>query len=55
MQFMMIVKSSDECETGKKPSDELVAAIGNYTQELRRAGVLVEAFQARGQLKGNAH
>lgn len=40
MQFMMIVKGS--CEAGKKPRDEVVTAVGNYTQELRKAGVLVE-------------
>jgi len=39
MQFMLIVKSS---ESVCKPSDELVAAVGSYTQELRKAGALVE-------------
>ena len=52
MQFMMIVKSSGDCETGKKPSDELIAAIGNYTQELRRAGVLVELSRLEASSKG---
>jgi len=52
MQFMMIVKSSGDCEAGKKPSDELLAAIGNYTQELRRAGVLVELSRLEASSKG---
>jgi hypothetical protein len=52
MQFMMIVKSSGDCEAGKMPSDELVAAIGNYTQELRRAGVLVELSRLEASAKG---
>jgi len=42
MQFMMIVKSSRGCEAGKRTSDEVITAVGNYTQELRKAGVLVE-------------
>jgi hypothetical protein len=42
MQFMLIVKTSGDFESGCKPSDELMAAVGNYTQELRKAGALVE-------------
>jgi hypothetical protein len=42
MQFMLIVKTSGDVDGGCKSSDELVAAVLNYTQELRRAGALVE-------------
>lgn len=52
MQFMMIVKSSRDCEAGKKPSDEVIAAVGNYTQELRKAGVLVELSRLETSSKG---
>jgi hypothetical protein len=52
MQFMIIVKSGKTCEEGKKPSDELIAAVGNYTQELRRAGVLVELSRLEASSKG---
>jgi hypothetical protein len=52
MQFMMIVKSSRDCEAGKRPSDELLAAIGNYTRELRKAGVLVELSRLEASSKG---
>ena len=52
MQFMIIVKSSRNCEAGKKPSDELVAAVGNYTQELRKAGALVELSRLEASSKG---
>jgi hypothetical protein len=52
MQFMIIVKSSGDCEAGKKPSDEIVAAVGNYTQELRKAGVLVELSRLEASSKG---
>jgi hypothetical protein len=52
MQFMIIVKSGRDCETGRGPSDEVVAAVGNYTQELRRAGVLVELSRLEASSKG---
>ena len=52
MQFMIIVKSSRNCEQGKMPSDELVAAVGNYTQELRKAGALVELSRLEASSKG---
>jgi len=52
MQFMMIVKSGGGCEAGKEPSDEVVAAVGNYTQELRKAGVLVELSRLEASSKG---
>jgi hypothetical protein len=52
MQFMIIVKSSRDCETGKRPSDQVVAAVGSYTQELRRAGVLVELSRLEASSKG---
>src|ERR1700676_3195260 len=52
MQFMIIVKSSRDCEAGKRPADEVLAAIGNYTQELRKAGVLVELSRLETSSKG---
>jgi len=52
MQFMIIVKSGRNCEAGKKPTDEVVAAVGSYTQELRRAGVLVELSRLEASSKG---
>ena len=52
MQFMIIVKSGRNCEAGKKPSDEVLTAVGNYTQELRRAGVLVELSRLEATSKG---
>ena len=60
MQFMLIVKTSGDSGDGSKCSDELVSAVGNYTQELRKAGALVELSRlhpsskgARVQLLGN--
>ena len=42
MRFMMIVKSNKDCEAGKMPSEELLAAMGKYNDELMRAGVLLD-------------
>lgn len=52
MQFMIIVKSGADCAAGKEPSEEVLAAVGNYTQELRRAGVLVEFSRLEASSKG---
>lgn len=52
MQFMIIVKSGRACEPGNRPSEELVAAVGSYTQELRKAGVLVELSRLEASSKG---
>lgn len=40
MHFMLIVKG--DCEASQSPQDEFAAAVMSYTQELRKAGVLVE-------------
>jgi hypothetical protein len=52
MQFMLIVKTSSEFESGCKPSDDLMTAVGNYTQELRKAGALVELSRLHPRSKG---
>jgi len=52
MQFMIIVKSGRDCEAGRKPSDEVINAVGNYTQELRKASVLVELSRLETSSKG---
>jgi len=52
MRFMMIVKSSKDCEAGKMPSEELLAAMGKYNQELMKAGVLVDLSGLQPTSKG---
>jgi hypothetical protein len=52
MQFMIIVRASSNCEAGTKPSREVIAAVGNFTQELRRAGALVELSRLEPSSKG---
>lgn len=52
MQFMLIVKTSGDAQGGCKSSDELTAAVLNYTQELRKAGALVELSRLQPGSKG---
>jgi hypothetical protein len=41
MRFMVIVKAGKDCESGKLPTKEFMAAMGKYNDELARAGVLL--------------
>jgi hypothetical protein len=41
MRFMMLIKATEESERGVFPSRELVAAMGDYNEEMARAGVLL--------------
>jgi hypothetical protein len=43
MRFMMIVKASKKSEAGIIPSDELIAAMTKYNEELVKAGALLDA------------
>ena len=52
MRFMMIVKASKDSEAGKMPSEELLAAMGKYNEELMKAGVLVDLSGLQPSSKG---
>ena len=41
MKFMVIVKATKESEAGVMPSTELLTAMGNFNEELVKAGVLL--------------
>jgi hypothetical protein len=41
MRFMMIVKASRDSEAGEMPGEALLAAMGNYNEELAKAGALL--------------
>ena len=43
MKFMLILKSSEDSEAGKMPSEESINAMLKYNQEQAKAGVLVDA------------
>jgi hypothetical protein len=42
MRFMMIVKADQDYEAGLPPNPELIAAIGKLSQDMVKAGVLLD-------------
>jgi hypothetical protein len=52
MKFMMIVKANKDSEAGKMPSQELLAAMGAYNEQLMKAGVLVDLAGLQPTSKG---
>ena len=41
MRFMIFVKASPDSEAGVMPSKELLTAMGNYNEELVKAGIML--------------
>jgi hypothetical protein len=52
MRFMMLVKASKESEAGMLPSKELIAAMGNFNEEMAKAGVLIAGEGLQPSSKG---
>lgn len=52
MRFMIIVKASQDSEAGVMPSEELLTAMGNYNEELVKAGILIEGEGLHPSSKG---
>jgi len=52
MRFMMLIKSDANAEAGVMPSEELIAAMGHYNDELVKAGVLLAAEGLHASAKG---
>ena len=52
MRFMMIVKASKESEAGVMPSNELIAAMTKYNEQLADAGILVDLSGLQPSSKG---
>lgn len=40
MRFMVIVRATKDSEAGRMPDETLLAAMGNYNEELVRAGIM---------------
>ncbi|RYZ41998.1 MAG: YciI family protein [Myxococcaceae bacterium] len=53
MRFMMIVKASAESEAGKLPTTEELVAMGNYNEELVKAGILLAGEGLHSSAKGS--
>ncbi|MFJ2319137.1 YciI family protein [Pseudomonas sp. NPDC087817] len=52
MRFMILVKASADSEAGIMPSEELLTAMGNFNEELSKAGILVAADGLHPSSKG---
>ncbi|MFJ2538986.1 MULTISPECIES: YciI family protein [unclassified Pseudomonas] len=52
MRFMILVKASADSEAGIMPSEELLSAMGNFNEELAKAGILVAADGLHPSSKG---
>ena len=52
MRFMVIVKATADSEAGVMPSEELLAAMGRYNEELARAGVILAGEGLHPSAKG---
>jgi hypothetical protein len=49
---MMIVKANKDSEAGIMPSEQLLAAIGKYNEELMKAGILLDGSGLQASSKG---
>ncbi len=52
MRFMMLVKASKESEAGMLPSKELIAAMGQFNEEMVKAGVMIAGEGLQASSKG---
>ena len=52
MRFMMLVKASPESEAGVLPSEEALAEMGRYNEELVKAGVMLAGEGLHPSSKG---
>jgi hypothetical protein len=52
MRFMIIVKATQQTEAGVMPTEEQLAEMGAYHEELARAGVLVDGSGLRPSSEG---
>jgi hypothetical protein len=52
MRFMVIVKATKNSEAGVLPSEELLAEMGKYNEELAKAGVLLAGEGLQPSSKG---
>ena len=52
MRFMVIVKASKESEAGILPDQKLLAAMGQYNEELVKAGVMLAGEGLQASSKG---
>ena len=52
MRFMIFVKASADSEAGIMPSEQLITEMGNFNEELSKAGILVDCDGLHPSSKG---
>jgi len=52
MRFMVMIKADKNTEAGVMPSQQLLAAMGKYNEELAKAGVLLDGNGLQPSSKG---
>ena len=52
MKFMVMVKATRESEAGEMPSEQLLTEMGQYNEELVKAGILLDANGLQPSSKG---
>ena len=52
MRFMVMVKATKNSEAGKLPSQELLAEMGKYNEELVKAGIMLAGEGLQASSKG---
>ena len=52
MRFMVIVKASKETEAGEMPSEQMLREMGNYNEELVKAGIMKAGEGLQSSSKG---
>ncbi|VEF11358.1 DGPFAETKE family protein [Pseudomonas fluorescens] len=52
MRFMILVKASADSEAGVMPSEQLITEMGNFNEQLAKAGVLVDGEGLHPSSKG---
>lgn len=52
MRFMVIVKASKESEAGAMPSEERLAAMAKFNEEMVKAGVMLDGNGLQSSAKG---
>ena len=52
MRVMVLVKSSQQCESGISPGSEVLTKMAKFNDELMNAGVFVEIGRLKPSAKG---
>ena len=55
MRFMVIVKATKDSEAGKMPSEEMLAAMAKFNEEMVKAGIMLDGDGPAAELQGRAH